>query len=74
MGRPKDIILCSLDSFPRKKFDNLNNFIALTESAEVGCQKPDNPAMSPMPLIRQAPVTLIHSGKQRVGKGGNKNC
>ena len=25
------------------------------------------------PLIRQAPVTLIHSGKQRVGKGGNKN-
>ena len=36
--------------------------------------KSENPAMSTKPLIRQAPVTLIRSGKQRVEKGENKTA
>ena len=73
----------------------LNNFVALTETVEVGC--PRHPGVTtignqlqdgdridgwqnlttqpwaPTPSIKQAPVTLIHNEKQRVGKGGNKN-
>jgi len=69
----------------------VNNFVALTESVEVGCLRHPGAAtigsqlqdgdhtdgwqnlttqpLAPTPLIRQAPVTLIHSGKQRVGEG-----
>ena len=51
----------------KKNLTMVNNFIALTESVEIGCQKPDNPAMSPHAFDKTG---TRHTDTQWKTKGG----